>query len=85
MAFAETEAITACPFRFRWAMLENVVVKNANDLDQRQRRADMTTATFFDRVKNQTAKMFDFDRPAVDCCTAQDRSCKRTGVFRLFN
>src|SRR5882762_4157285 len=57
MALAQDEAIALPPQRIGRLVPQKVVIKDANDLDQRKSRADMASPAILDGAKYQTAKM----------------------------
>lgn len=57
MALAQNEAVAARPARIRRIVAHELVVENANDLDQREGRADMAAAALLDRPEDQPAQM----------------------------
>lgn len=58
MSLAQNQAITITPHRVRRIEAKEGVVQNAQDFNQRERRADMASAIHLDHLHNQPPKFF---------------------------
>ena len=57
MAFAQDEPVAIAPARLSRIMTQKVIIEDANDLNQRQCRANMAPAAILDGPKNQAPEM----------------------------
>ena len=57
MALAQDEAIALAPVRLGRIVAQEVVIEDANDLDQGKRRPDMPSPAILDGPKNQAPEM----------------------------